>query len=244
MAKTESNIYDIPKGANVVKSGAVYINDSNYRIVPTDGRKPFVSHRKLCIGKVVEGKKGKFYANDNYRRKFLKEELPLPPEKNDSLSVGSYAIATTVDEKFGVSKLLKEVGFSEEQTAMIMNLVLYMLDKESAVFQHFPSWARDNVTFSPTISSDCFISKFVNGISYSDIQLFKDKWLETVLKKNDKVFLCYDSTNVNSQAEGVSIVEKGHAKDDKTLDQVNTEYVVRQGDGIPVPEFFPCLHEN
>ena len=232
--KKESNIYDIPKGANVVKGGAVYINVSNYRVVPTDGRKPFVSHKKLCIGKAVEGQKGKFYANDNYRRKFLKEELPEPPQKNDSLSVGSYAIATTVDEKFKVSGILKEAGFTEEQIAVIMDLVLYMLDKESAVFQHFPAWARDNATFSDSISSDSFISKFVNGISYSEIQLFKDKWLEAVLKKNDKVFLCYDSTNVNSQAEGVSIVEKGHAKDDKTLDQVNTEYVVRQEDGIPV----------
>ena len=27
--KSESNIYDIPKGANVVKGGAVYINASN-----------------------------------------------------------------------------------------------------------------------------------------------------------------------------------------------------------------------
>lgn len=232
--KSESNIYDIPKGANVVKGGAVYINASNYRVVPTDGRKPFVSHTKLCIGKVVEGKKGKFYANDNYKRKFLKEELPLPPEKNDSLSVGSYAIATTVDEKFEVRKILKEAGFTVDQINMIMDLVLYMLDKESAVFQHFPSWARDNATFSDSISSDSTISKFVNGISYSEIQLFKDKWLEAILKKNDKVFLCYDSTNVNSQAEGVSLVEKGHAKDDKTLNQVNTEYVVRQEDGIPV----------
>lgn len=48
------------------------------------------------------------------------------------------------------------------------------------------------------------------------------------------MFLCYDSTNVNSQAEGVSIVEKGQAKDDTTLNQVNTEYVVRQEDGMPV----------
>ena len=101
-----------------------------------------------------------------------------------------------------------------------------MLDKESAVFQHFPSWARDNATFSDSISSDSTISKFVNGISYSEIQLFKDKWLEAILKKNDKVFLCYDSTNVNSQAEGVSLVEKGHAKDDKTVNQVGETHLI------------------
>ena len=32
----------------------------------------------------------------------------------------------------------------------------------------------------------------------------------------------------------VFLVEKGHAKDDPTLCQVNMDYVVRQGDGLPV----------
>ena len=32
----------------------------------------------------------------------------------------------------------------------------------------------------------------------------------------------------------LKLVEKGHAKDDPTLCQVNMDYVVRQGDGLPV----------
>ncbi len=44
LEKSESNLYSIPKGANVFKTGAVYINDKNYRVEPKDGRKPHVSH--------------------------------------------------------------------------------------------------------------------------------------------------------------------------------------------------------
>ena len=31
-----------------------------------------------------------------------------------------------------------------------------------------------------------------------------------------------------------SIVQKGYAKDDPTLPQVNTDYVIRQSDGMPI----------
>lgn len=232
--KSESNLYPIPKGANVLKTGAVYINDKNYKVEPKDGRKPYVSHVKLCIGKVSETDKTKFYANDNYRKKYLKETLPLPHEKSDSLSVGVYAAAVEADKNTGVTKTLLESGFKEEEIALLKDLALYMVEAETAVFQHFPAWARNNATFSETIMDDTQISRFLKELGFSRIQLFKDNWLKRVLRLGDKVFLCYDSTNVNSQAEGVSILEKGHAKDDSTLDQVNTEYVVRQEDGMPV----------
>ena len=232
--KSESNLYSIPKGANILKTGAVYINDKNYRVEPTDGRKPYVSHIKLCIGKVSEEDRSKFYANDNYKKKYLKEELPQPPVKNDSLSVGVYAAAAEADKTTGVTETLIESGFREDEVALLKDLALYMIEAETAVFQHFPQWARNNATFSETIIDDTQISRFLKGLGFSRIQLFKDNWLRKILRVGDKVFLCYDSTNVNSQADGVSIVEKGHAKDDKTLDQVNTEYVVRQEDGMPV----------
>lgn len=61
----------------------------------------------------------------------------------------------------------------------------------------------------------------------------KKKWACHVLD-DGRVFVCYDSTNVNSQAEGIFIVQKGHAKDDPDKDQVNTEYTIRQRDGMPV----------
>lgn len=232
--KSKSNLYSIPKGANVLKTGAVYINDKNYKVEPKDGRKPYVSHVKLCIGKVSEDDRSMFYANDNYKKKYLKQELPQPPEKNDSLSVGVYAAAARVDEAVGVTETLLKSGFKEDEINRLKDLAIYMIEAETAVFQHFPAWARNNATFSETIIDDTQISRFLKELGFSRIQLFKDNWLKRILRVGDKVFLCYDSTNVNSQAEGVSIVEKGHAKDDKTLDQVNTEYVVRQEDGMPV----------
>ena len=238
--KSESNIYDLPKGANVLKkTGAVYINDHNYTVEAKEGKKAYTSHVKLCIGKICENDRKKFYANDNYKKKFLtdsdeKKELPEAPEKNDSLSVGVYAAAVKTDEKLGVTQTLVESGFSQGDINLFKDLCLYMLVEEKAVFQHFPAWARNNATYSSSITDDTQIFRFLSAIGFSKINLFKDLWLKKILKVGDRVFLCYDSTNVNSQAEGVSLVEMGHAKDDSTLCQVNTEYVVRQEDGMPV----------
>ena len=63
--------------------------------------------------------------------------------------------------------------------------------------------------------------------------MFREKWAVRNIG-DGKIYLCYDSTNVNSQANGVFIVQKGHAKDDPSLYQVNTDYVVRQSDGLPL----------
>lgn len=155
------------------------------------------------------------------------------PERSDSISVGLHAVISKIADESGLLKSLTEV-FESENTALILDLACYMLSEESAVFQHFPHWARSQALFSSVIRTDSYISKFQKaGMTASQINLFKKKWVVLVLK-DGRIYLCYDSTNVNSQAEGVFIVQKGFAKDDPTKDQVNIEYVLRQGDGLPV----------
>ena len=232
--RTEDNIFDLPVGANVVKSGAVYINSGNYRVEPGDGRKAYTSHKKVCIGvAVLVGKKTRMYGNNNYYQLFKSTELPEPPDKADSVSVGGRILTEVLRDDHKLIDILVDV-FGGEDAALILDLAMYMLIEEKAVFQHFPSWARRHALYSECIRSDSYISEFLgNAISFSKIDLFKRKWAKEHIG-NGNVYLCYDSTNTNSQAEGVFIVQKGHAKDDPSLMQVNTDYVVRQEDGLPV----------
>lgn len=48
------------------------------------------------------------------------------------------------------------------------------------------------------------------------------------------MYLCYDSTYINCVADGVSLAETGHEKDDPNKPQVNPEYMFRQEDGLPL----------
>ena len=230
--RTEDNIFDIPAGANTVKTGAVYINGSNYRIEPGDGRSAYTSHKKICIGVVVKAAGKKMYGNDNYYRLFMTNDLPEPPLRADSISIGPRLLTEALGDDYRLIELLVDV-FGEADAALIMDLSMYMLVEEKAVFQHFPSWARRHAIYSSTVRSDSYISEFLgDAISFSKIDQFKREWAKEHIGTGS-VYFCYDSTNTNSQAEGVYIVQKGHAKDDPTLMQVNTDYVVRQEDGLP-----------
>ena len=100
--------------------------------------------------------------------------------------------------------------------------------------QHYPAWAREHALFSESIRDDSYLGKFLrSSLTIPKINSFKKAWAKENIG-NGKVYLCYDSTNVNSQAEGVFIVQKGFAKDDKSLPQVNSDYVIRQADGLPL----------
>lgn len=93
---------------------------------------------------------------------------------------------------------------------------------------------QEHALFSESIRDDSYLGKFLrSSLTIPKIKSFKKAWAKENIG-NGKVYLCYDSTNVNSQAEGVFIVQKGFAKDDKSLPQVNSDYVIRQADGLPL----------
>ena len=173
------------------------------------------------------------YANANFYRRFFQDKLPEPPCKSTTLAIGPRFFIDAINEKYQLFSLLNDI-FGEEDANLILDLSMYMLFDRNAVFQHFPDWARRFHLYSNCTRSDSFISRFLGEkLTYSKIKLFCYKWAKLYIK-DGHVYFCYDSTNVNSQARGMYIVQKGYAKDDNTLTQVNTDYVVRQDDGLPL----------
>ena len=229
----------MPRGSYLRNKSYVYVNTSN-KYVPSsekkDGGRGYTGHESVCIG-VIQNPDNpeirKFYANARYHELFLAEELPDPPSFADSLSVGLHCWIAEVSTQCGLAEDLA-FSFGEGAAALILDLCAYMLSRESAVMQHVPFWARDHVLFSEDVPDDTYLGRFLkSSLSIPKIALFREKWAVRNIG-DGKVYLCYDSTNVNSQADGVFIVQKGHAKDDPSLYQVNTDYVVRQSDGLPL----------
>lgn len=238
--RSDSNLFPMPKGAYIRNKVYVYVNTSN-KYVPSSEKisksgKGYTGHDSICIGVICDKEHPeirKFYANANYHSQFLKKELPAPPKFSDSISIGLHCLIKEAAYGSGLMEDLAGV-FGEETTEMILDLCSYMLSRESAVMQHVPAWARDHALFEADIPSDTFLGKALkNSLSVSQISLFRNRWALRNLE-DGKIYLCYDSTNVNSQADGVFLVQKGHAKDDPSLWQVNTDYVVRQSDGLPL----------
>lgn len=238
--RSEANIFKWPVGAYIRNKSYLYINIGNRYVSPSEkkekGTRGYTGHDSICIGVVKDPEhpeEREFYANSNYLARITPAELPEPPGFADSLTVGLTSWIREASSQSGLTEDLAK-AFNEEDAQLILDLSNYMLSKESAVMQHFPAWAREHELFSPEIRDDTFVGRFLkNSITIPKIQLFRELWAARNIG-DGRIFLCYDSTNVNCQAEGVFIVQRGHAKDDPDLSQVNTDYVVRQSDGLPL----------
>lgn len=239
--KSDSNVVLLPTNVSILRSGFVYANMSSSWVSNKEGTGKHADHKKVCIGALVniadKDRKDRtnvlMYKNDNYRRLFEKEALPDLPYKADSVMVGPYVVVRSISMEYDLGKMLGDV-FGIECARMILDLALYMLVEEKAVFQHFPAWTWNHEIFSSDSYSDSTISRLLKPpyITVSKIEQFKKLWAVNVIGLGE-LYFCYDSTNVNSQA-GVFLVQKGHAKDDPSMKQINTDYVVRQKDGLPV----------
>lgn len=230
---SDSNVFDMPSGSFIRNKCYVYINTTNTYVPAKDGKKGYSDHDSVCIGKIKDKQNKKFYANQTYYRMFLNDNLPEAPALNDSLGVGASVMVEHAARKSVLFDILNQT-FGYETTCKIIDLATYMLVEESAVFQHFPKYAREHAGLLNIPFDDTQISRFLkNELTVSKINQFKELWAKSNIS-DGRVFFCYDSTNENSDAQGVSLVEKGHAKDDPTRAQVNTDYVVRQEDGLPI----------
>ena len=239
ISRIESNLFAMPRGSYLRNKSYVYVNTTNKYVSSSEkkeGGRGYTGHDSICIGVIQYPDKPeirKFYANARYHELFLCEELPDPPRFADSLSIGLYCWIAEASAQCGLVEDLAST-FGGEGASLILDLCSYMLSRESAVMQHVPPWSREHVLFSEDVPDDTFLGRFLKTcLSIPKIALFREKWASRNIG-DGKIYLCYDSTNVNSQAEGVFIVQKGHAKDDPSLYQVNTDYVVRQSDGLPL----------
>lgn len=226
MAK-QNTIVDVPEGSLFYGNGYVYYNiESSY-----DPDVKYTRSKRLCIGKNIDRKT--MYANKNYVALFAKGPLPDPPEKSDSVAVGMPLFLKTAACGSGLSSSLCAV-FDSDETNLILDLAAYALTEETDAFQHYPTYGFHNALLSGSVVSDSTISRFLReGITPSTTQHFLDEWSVQNAGRG-RAYLCYDSTNINCVADGVSLAEMGHAKDDPGKPQVNLEYVVRQEDGLPL----------
>ena len=88
--------------------------------------KEFTRHVKICIGVTVNssqyGHHNRMYGNDNYYRLFVRDQLPEPPAKADSIAVGPRALTEALSDEHELIERLAEV-FGGDDAALIMILL-------------------------------------------------------------------------------------------------------------------------
>ena len=82
------------------------------------------------------------------------------------------------------------------------------------------------------IYSDSKVSRLLNSITKDQCIGFLDEWNENRDHKG-RIYISYDSTNKNSDAGDIDIVEYGKAKDDKGLSVFNLSIAMDKTNRVP-----------
>lgn len=205
--------------------GAVYNREKQYAVP-----------QRTVIGKADSGNPGYMFPNEKFQDYFPEAAIPeILPEAYRSccLRIGSYAVIRKVLDEYGIPGILRPLF--PKDLGLLLDLVAYMIVEEDNAGQYYPDFAFCHPLFSEDmqIFSDVKISRFLRGITEEQIKGFLDAWN----KKRDhtqKIYISYDSTNKNSSAGDIELVEYGKAKTDKGLPIFNLAIAFDQTNRIPL----------
>lgn len=195
--------------------------------------KKYVVEKRVCIGKMVDDEN--MNPNDNFYQYYeiVGANEEEPPRFSDAIQVGAPALLFKIMDDLKISELLHSIH-GEENANLIKDLVSYMIIRETSTMQHYLDFAWSHLISSEKKWDDSKISElFKHEIDYAQTESFVTKWNE-IQTEHSNIYISYDSTNMNTKAEGVEMAEFGHAKDDSSVPQVNISYAVNHADATPL----------
>ena len=212
----ESRVPDVKgKITRKPKGDAVYINYEYGREYDHDRK--YNIPKRVIIGKLSKSDPTKMQPNQNYLTYF--PEAELPEEKFDSnrsscLKIGSYLVINNVLNEYGIPDLLG-MQFDPKEVDLFEDLVSYSIICENNAGQYYPDYAYNHPLFTDDmhIYSDTKVSEFLCSMTKDQSIGFLNDW-NASSDHRQKIYISYDSTNKNCQAEGVELVEYGKPKVD------------------------------
>ena len=204
-----------------------------YHVVGAEYKKDkqYVIDKRVSIGKMIDDEY--MHPNDNYFLYYSLEDVEeKEPEFSDALQIAAVALLQKIMKDIKIDKLLTEVH--GENAPIIKDLVCYMIIQQSSTMQHYEDYAfRHLVSFGKRVDDSRISDLFKNQIGNLEVEEFQERWNEEQEEKSG-IYISYDSTNMNTQAEGIEMAEYGHAKEDSEIPQVNLSYAVNHSDATPL----------
>lgn len=195
--------------------------------------KQYVVEKRVCIGKMVDDEN--MNPNDSFYQYYEivggnDEEAPA---FSDALQVGASTLIFKVMEELKISELLESIH-GETDANLIKDLVSYMIIRQTSTMQHYSDFVWGHLVNSEKKWDDTKISDFFkNAVDYAQTELFVSKWNE-IQPEHSEIYISYDSTNMNTKADGVDMAKYGHAKEDSDIPHVNISYAVNHKDATPL----------
>ncbi len=205
--------------------GSVYNQEKQYAVP-----------QRTIVGKVSETDASMMFPNEKFQVYFPNAEIPeeLPfAYRSCCLKIGSCVIIQKVLDEYKLRPMLnKRFG---KDTGLILDLVAYLVVEEDNAGQYYPDFAFTHPLFTEkmTIYSDTKVCRLLKSMTKDQCIGFLDDWNKNRDHKS-RIYISYDSTNKNSEAGDIDIVEFGKAKDDKGVPVFNLSIAMDKTNRVPL----------
>lgn len=195
--------------------------------------KKYYVYDKVCIGKMIDDE----YMMPNEKFLLFYPEVELGEQElpmfSNALKIGATSLIKKVLKDLGMDELLNNVY--GDNASLIKDLIAYVIINETSVMQHYPDFAWEHLINDNKVKSDNVISQlFKEEMDSYNNQLFLLAWNKMCAEVDSKIYISYDSTNINTNATGVDLAEFGYAKDDDETPQINLSYACKHDDSTPL----------
>jgi transposase len=191
---------------------------------------------RTIVGKVSPSDASLMFPNEKFQTYFpdavIPDELPFA-YRSCCLKIGSCIIIQKVLDEYKLAPMLRK-RFGED-TGLMLDLVSYLIVDEENAGQYYPDYAFTHplLTEKMTVYSDSKVSRLLKSITKDQCIGFLDDWNLNRDHKS-RIYISYDSTNKNSEAGDIDIVEFGKAKNDKGLPVFNLSIAMDKTNRVPL----------
>lgn len=182
-----------------------------------DCEKQITYPKRATIGKLSNNDPGMIQPNQTFLTYFPDTELPITDfrtTRSSCLRAGAFIVIRKIIKDYKLDEILG-MYFKERDLGLFLDLAAYSIITEDNAGQYYPDYTYNHPLFTQDmkIYSDSTVSDFLHSITQDQSAGFLNEWNGT-RNHREKIYISYDSTNKNSQAGDVEIVEYGKAKVD------------------------------
>jgi len=202
-----------------------------------DKGKKYNSAKRICIGKQDEADCNLMYPNQNFLLCFPGYEVPEEKSaftRSSCLRIGSFLVLDRIAQSLGIPEMIHQI-LGVRDGGLFIDFAAYSIITEDNAAQYYPDYAYDHALFTQdmAIFSDTKISNLLQTMPEDTSSRFLNEW-NSKHDHRQRIYISYDSTNKNSQAGELELVEFGHPKDDKGLPVFGYSIAYDRTNSIPL----------
>ena len=178
---------------------------------------------RVTIGKQCKDDLTQMIPNEKYGIYFadrMPEELLVDTKRSSCLHIGAYFVIRKIIAEYKLDQIIGNIVGKD--AGLFLDLAAYTIITENNAGQCYDGYGFNHPLFTNRmrIYSDSKVSDFIQKLSVDQQIAFQNIWNVT-RDHREKIYISYDSTNKNSDAGDIDLVEYGHPKDDKGLPVFN-----------------------